>query len=429
MSTESNSPSPAQLAVDVAPMDINVTDTVTVALGDKQDSDIEYYEAKIKELMWLSLGKRIPCVKESLERLQEEKKRQKTKDSEKKGTQESKHATKNNKVTGLRLTRRDIPKFQLRYHYSPFFKGCPVYATVEIFINQFEKVIKSAGVDVYDVWRELIPLSFPPELDNLVKNELCAKLTWTDAIKLLVTQFGSYDSVLQAKRKVFTMTMDVGDTANNWCTKFNTAMSEAGYNKDDTTLADFFFDGYPMAWQSQINTVLAANDIPMDSPRRTVAKIAELAASIYNGTKAPGNGQGAKRVGHEDKQGHFKKFKHGHGDSSTRVTKDFHTKEGKLSEVVNSKDIKDTKKFKPLFLGTKNVPHVAGKSRNDCHYCHKPRQGNHWCKEYLQAKNEGRLNHKGASNKVVLSVLQEDDEDIIFDNDPLFDCKGDQATW
>lgn len=94
-----------------------------------------------------------------------------------KSSNASKHAVVRTKDTGLKLSRSDIPKFQLKYHFSSFFKGHTVYPTVEVFLRQFEKTIVSAGIDIYNVWRELLPISFPPEMDNFIRDEVCVMST------------------------------------------------------------------------------------------------------------------------------------------------------------------------------------------------------------------------------------------------------------
>lgn len=202
------------------------------------------------------------------------------------------------------------------------------------------------------------------------------------------------------------MMMLEGETVGQYFTRFSNAASEAGYSKDDSTLADFFFNGYPADWQLQLNTVLAANNLPMNAHNRTIARIAKFAADIFNVNRAPaaaplGSTQGPKRiVTDNEKNTTYKRPKNGeksfhcstHGVNTTHSTKDCTVEEeGNNVITIKSKDIKSTGIIKPSFLGNKNVPSAATTNSNcTCVYCHKTRNQNHWCKEYLQAKKDGK---------------------------------------
>ena len=123
----------------------------------------------------------------------------------------SKHAPQVDELsTGIRLSRQDIPKFQLKSQANRYFPGSSeAYDTVEMFIRQFEKVITSAGFKVYNCWKNLIPLSFPIELDAWLNSDLLSCPTWTDACRLLNKKFGSSQAVFQAKRRVINMSMNI----------------------------------------------------------------------------------------------------------------------------------------------------------------------------------------------------------------------------
>ncbi|CAO3648512.1 unnamed protein product [Mucor hiemalis] len=206
------------------------------------------------------------------------------------------------------------------------------------------------------------------------------------------------------------MSMEVGDTANQYYNKFSNAATEAGYKKEDTTIADFFFNGFPEAWQAQINTVLAANGVPLDSPNRTVSKIAEEANNVFNNIK--NNVQGVKR-GHYESQGNSQGYNNGKKKFALNGIKG----------QVGKNDVSNE--------GNRNVPYAATNNRK-CDYCKRERLRNHYCEQYMEAKRAGKLTHKSkytnknGSNQDdynILSVAKVDDEQEVLSSDPMFDCK------
>lgn len=197
-------------------------------------------------------------------------------------------------------------------------------------------------------------------MHNWVKTDLLRKVsTWDEAVKVLSKKFGSSALVFQSKTEVLEMTMQDGETANQYHLKFTNAMAEAGYDKNNVVLADLFFKGFPLDWQRSINRFLAASPVPLDSPVRTVARFAEEAISVYNAEKASIS-HGVKRF-NESKDNDSKKFKS-------------HKKNYGSKNHQNDKN------------GKKNVPYAATNNRT-CDYCKKIRCRNHRCEEYLQAKN------------------------------------------
>lgn len=326
------------------------------------------------------------------------------------GNEQKQDTQQRRKTIGIQLSQRDIPKCQLKSSNSAFFKGAPEFATIGNFIQQFEYVINSSGKDIEDEWKVMIPLSFPPELHNWVKNELIVLDNWLEATKLLTKKFGSTVLEFEAKRRVLTMIMRDGETANQYYTRFSNAIAEAGYSKTDPILADIFFLGFPQDWQRQINMILAAGAIPLDSPQRNISIFAEEANRIFTSERA----KLVQQVGHKRiRQGEESNFSQVH-KKERRV---YDANQGKASNDNRNKD------------GKRNVPSAATNNRT-CDYCKKIRYKHHYCEEYVQAKKEGRLTHvnkhlnnqQGNDNYKVLSVARvtEDDQEILV-SDPMYD--------
>lgn len=234
---------------------------------------------------------------------------------------------------GLPINPDQVPKLQLKHLKSNFFKNCPTFATIEAFITQFEYFVDFACMNITTDWKRLIPMSFPPEMHNWVKTDSLRKVSsWDEAVKVLSKKFGSSALVFQSKTEVLEMTMQDGETANQYHLRFTNAMAEAGYDKNNVVLADLFFKGFPLDWQRRINRFLAA------SPVRTVARFAEEAISVYNAEKAS-IPHGVKRSD-ESTDNDSKKFKsHKKNYGSKNHQND---KNGKYNNVTNSDDIIDT---------------------------------------------------------------------------------------
>jgi hypothetical protein len=75
------------------------------------------------------------------------------------------HGGKSN-VGGLRLSKQDLPKFQLKSSTTKYFPKDESYESVNHFLRSFEKVISSTGEDIESIWRRYVPLTLPYKLDN-----------------------------------------------------------------------------------------------------------------------------------------------------------------------------------------------------------------------------------------------------------------------
>ncbi|KAI8321555.1 hypothetical protein EDC96DRAFT_597416, partial [Choanephora cucurbitarum] len=118
------------------------------------------------------------------------------------------------KTTGLRLTKKDVPKFQLKAQGSNPFPGEETFGTIEQFLRAFKKVMDSTDNDVESVWRKYIPLSLSLDFDAWLCTELLVCDSWVDAKAIFVKTFGNSLLRLQARRAVMTMRMRGGETVS-----------------------------------------------------------------------------------------------------------------------------------------------------------------------------------------------------------------------
>ena len=162
------------------------------------------------------------------------------------------------KTTGLRLTKKDVPKFQLKAQGTSPFPGEETFGTVEQFLRAFEKVMDSTDNDVELVWRKYIPLSLSLDFDAWLRTELLVCNSWVDAKAIFVKTFGNSLLRLQSRRAVMTMRMRGGETVSEYVLRFGRAVADAGYDRLESILGDVFLCGFPESWQVQINTVLAS---------------------------------------------------------------------------------------------------------------------------------------------------------------------------
>ena len=273
----------------------------------------------------------------------------------------SKYAPKGDGFSaGIRLSRQDIPKFQLKSQNRYFPGSNEAYDTVEMFISQFEKVIASADLSVGECWKNIIPLSFPIELDAWLNADLLSCSTWTEACKLLIKKFGSSQAVFLAKRRVINMSMNGNETVNEYYIRFTRAASEAGYRKDDTTLADFYFNGFPDKWQTQINTVLVAThtgDGDMVGVR-TIDEITTAANNVFGDRTYSGKRGHDEHSENNHSHSRFDKKRRQYQDIIKKSKKFFCSKHGGPNHSHDEKDRYSKKKEGTTFESPLNRVYI-----------------------------------------------------------------------
>lgn len=75
-------------------------------------------------------------------------------------------------IGGLRLSKQDLPKFQLKSSATKYFSKDESYESINHFLRSFEKVISSSGKDIENIWKRYVPLTLPYKLDNWLNNEV-----------------------------------------------------------------------------------------------------------------------------------------------------------------------------------------------------------------------------------------------------------------
>lgn len=161
-------------------------------------------------------------------------------------------------VTGIPLSRSDIPKFNLRHQTENHFPNKEPFDTVDQFLREFEKIVTSAGLDVSEVWKDLIPLSLHRDYDTWLCDDLSKVDSWKKAKVLFQKKFGQSTAKVIARRRIITMRIRPDETASAYQMRFAKGASEAGYTKNNNIVADIFFNSFPDTWQTQISTVLSS---------------------------------------------------------------------------------------------------------------------------------------------------------------------------
>lgn len=332
---------------------------------------------------------------------------------------------------GIRLSKQDLPKFQLKSSSTKYFPKDEAYESVNHFLRSFEKVISSSGESIESIWKRYIPLTLPYELDNWLNNDVLTCGSWSDVGVAFNKKFGNNAMLkLQSRREVFNAKMRAGESTEEYTTRFTKAVSEANYSLDNTTIGDAFLTGFPEEWQTQINTVLLCNHTDRDY--WTIDEIHMAAINIYNSKTAPFSfvnkvrgtsdttGQQSKRFKATNKEAvtYFcpnhggTAAKHNEKDCYDNINKTGLPSSGGMSS--NKPSNKSTQ-----FLGNKNVPRKST-GNTFCKWCGKLWFFGHVCPEYNEKKH--------GSNVGVLTIQAESDKNMkkgkrkskAVDNEKLF---------
>ena len=337
---------------------------------------------------------------------------------------------------GIRLNRQDLPKFQLKSSNNKYFPKEEAYESVNHFLRSFEKVISSSGEEIEGIWKRYIPLTLHFDLDTWLKNELLLCESWSGAVALFNKKFGNNAVIkLQSRRQVFNAAMKIGETTDEYTARFNKAATEAGYKADNLTIGDAFLMGFPLDWQTQINTLLHCTYTDREHWR--VEEIYTAAINIFNTQTCPLTFVGKSRntaastsASSNSTSNPAKRFKPNventnffcpnHGGTSARHNeKDCHVFK-RSSSVPTSASSASMPSQSPRtnFLGSKNVPHKAT-GNTFCTWCGKIWSFGHSCPEYHE-KNTGRnvrvltIRSSGSSKKKSKGKKKADDNEKIF---------------
>ncbi|EPB90438.1 hypothetical protein HMPREF1544_02646, partial [Mucor circinelloides 1006PhL] len=92
---------------------------------------------------------------------------------------------------GIRLSKQDLPKFQLKSSSTKYFPKDEAYESVNHFLRSFEKVISSSGESIESIWKRYISLTLPYELDNWLSNDVLTCGSWSDVGVVFNKKFGN----------------------------------------------------------------------------------------------------------------------------------------------------------------------------------------------------------------------------------------------
>lgn len=287
--------------------------------------------------------------------------------------------------TGLKISKRDLPKFQLEDSKVKPFPHEDAYKSVDHFFSEFEKTVFSSGQEIQDVWRKYIPLSLSFDLDDWLQNVVLKATCWADVKSAFHKKFGTTISKLHKRRAVMAMSIGEDETVDEYASRFFRTVGEAGYHRDDKTIGDIFLLGLPEEWQFNLSTVLLSRT---KREAWTTAEILDFATNLM-GEKTPNT--------------HFASRK-GDDVSTNKKRKVQGTASGAGSVSSSSADVSDTFP-KGRMLGDKNQPNRATRTSNPCRHCGRPWRHGHTCEEYRAQKRQ-----KNANVLSVASTSKEENE-------------------
>ncbi|KAG1080396.1 hypothetical protein G6F42_023368 [Rhizopus arrhizus] len=161
---------------------------------------------------------------------------------------------------GLKILKRDLPKFQLEDNKAKPFPNEEAYRSVDHFLSEFEKIVYSSGQDIENVWRKYIPLTLSYELDDWMKTAVMKCNVWRDVKLVFSKKFGTVVSRIHKRRAVMNLEIGFNEFVDDeYSNRFFRTVGEAGYHRDDMTIGDVFLLSLPEPWQLNICTVLLSN--------------------------------------------------------------------------------------------------------------------------------------------------------------------------
>ncbi|CAO0796337.1 unnamed protein product [Mucor circinelloides] len=280
--------------------------------------------------------------------------------------------------SGLKISKRDLPKFQFEDSKMKPFPNEDAYKSVDHFLSEFEKIVHSSGQEIQDVWKKYIPLTLPFDLDDWLQNIVLKAATWADVKSTFHKKFGTTISKLHKRRAVMTMTIGEDETVDEYASRFFRTVGEAGYHRDDLTIGDIFLLGLPEEWQFNLSTVLLSRT---KREAWTSSEILDFATNLM-GERTP-NTYFASRKG-DDVSGNRKR--------KVPVT----TGVAAVSNAAGLSAALENGLPKARMLGDKNQPNRAAKTAVPCRHCGRAWRHGHTCEEYRAQKRQ--------KNASVLSV-------------------------
>lgn len=267
--------------------------------------------------------------------------------------------------SGLKISKRDLPKFQLEDSKSKPFPQEEVYKSVDHFLGEFEKIVYSSGQDINDVWKKYIPLTLPYDLDDWMKTVVLKCVSWLEVKSVFAKKFGTVISKLHKKRAVMTMAIEDDETLDEYSIRFFRTAGEAGYHREDSTLGDIFLLSLPDEWQLNISTVLLSRT---HQQGWTPSEISTVALNLL-GERTPGSWNTSRK------------------SSNPPLKRKFHSEKSVAASVSSGVDL-TSELPKARMLGEKNRPNRATKNPAPCRHCGRTWRHGHTCEEYHAAKKQ-----------------------------------------
>lgn len=289
--------------------------------------------------------------------------------------------------SGISLSKRDLPKFQLKSGMK-YFAGEESYESVFHFLRIFEKVISSSGQGIEQVWKRYLPLTIPYEFDLWLNEELLKAESWKEAGDIMSRKFNNSLLRLNARRAVQSATMEGGETTEHYYNRFARSAMEAGYAANDTSVADAFLNGFPNEWQIQITTLLCTSHPNLTA--WTSGQVFTCALNILGNSKCPMTIVGRANGGRMNNTNNNYPSKGERGRDGRDGRNDRGGRGGHQTQANNNQSFGNERKGgnysgSTKYLGKKNVPRLAT-GNEPCDHCGKIWFEGHKCREFYENK-------------------------------------------
>ncbi|GAA5813061.1 hypothetical protein MFLAVUS_006528 [Mucor flavus] len=219
---------------------------------------------------------------------------------EEKGTADSKRTNASSDNKGLNLNQNDLSCLQLVGRTYPQFKGKKSYKNAEEYISVFEEIVVSANHGLDEIWKDYIPIVFPDELKDWMRNELFACRSWKEAKKVLAKKFGNAQSRILAFKELIATTMYDNETISDFDNRFMQALENSDYSIDDRIIAELYFIALPLHRfaSSSLCLFIGSHMVPKKKENEawTAAELFQITFNIFT-DKRPELGNPTERTG------------------------------------------------------------------------------------------------------------------------------------
>lgn len=183
--------------------------------------------------------------------------------------------------SGLSLSQKDLPKFQLSTDMSRPFPQDPCFESVDQFLRKWERTVSASVHDINQVWKQFLPVSIPDGNEYWLEQTLLSAASWEEAKRRFKAHFESENAVSDFTCKVFRMEMKPNESVVEYSRKYLDAMYQAGLPRDDFRVAQCFVSSLVPAVRFEINSQLMRIPGP-----HSVEAIAKVARKIFGDSTA-----------------------------------------------------------------------------------------------------------------------------------------------